>query len=120
MKLFGFWPNKSPEEKQDEWLVVENPFPDPVELEITDAFDLHSISPKQTKAVLKEYLFQAHARGFRYVRIIHGKGIGVQREITRKVLERTPFVAGFRDAPPEAGGWGATLVELNVVQDEEQ
>jgi dsDNA-specific endonuclease/ATPase MutS2 len=64
--------------------------------------------------VLEEYLLQAHARGFRFVRIIHGKGIGVQRKITRKVLERTPFVVEFRDAPPEAGGWGATVVELRM------
>lgn len=99
---------------------AENPFPDPVELEITDVFDLHSIPPQQTKAVIEEYLLQAHARGFRYVRIIHGKGIGVQREITRKVLERTSFVLEFHDAPPEAGGWGATVVELNQVQYEER
>ncbi len=112
MKLFGCWPNKSPEEEQDEALEAENPFPDPVELEITDVFDLHSIPPRQTKAVLEEYLCQAHARGFRYLRIIHGKGIGVQREMARKVLARTPFVLEFRDAPPEAGGWGATIVEF--------
>lgn len=120
MKLFGFWPNKSSVEEQDEELGAENPFPDPVELAITDVFDLHSIPPQQTKAVLEEYLLQAHARGFRYVRIIHGKGIGVQREMTRKVLARTPFVLQFHNAPPEAGGWGATIVELNVVQHGEQ
>ena len=114
MKLFGFGKNKSPEDSQDDLLEDESPFPDPVVLEITDIFDLHSIPPQQTKAVLEEYLLQAHARGFRYVRIIHGKGIGVQREITRKVLEQTPFVLQFRDAPPEAGGWGATIVELQI------
>ncbi len=92
----------------------ENPFPAPVVLEITDVFDLHSIPPQQTKAVLEEYLQQAHARHFCYVRIIHGKGIGVQREITRKVLAATPFVVRFSDAPPEAGGWGATVVELKM------
>jgi dsDNA-specific endonuclease/ATPase MutS2 len=48
------------------------------------------------------------------VRIIHGRGIGVQREIVRKVLERTSFVAEFHDAPPEAGGWGATVVRLRA------
>jgi DNA-nicking Smr family endonuclease len=99
---------------------AENPFPDPVELEITDIFDLHSVPPNQTKAVLEEYLFQAHARGFRYLRIIHGKGIGVQRNITREILAKMPFVLEFHDAPPEAGGWGATVVELNAVRYEER
>ena len=122
MKLFGFWQRKpSDNSPSDEDLLdAENPFPDPVELEITDVFDLHAIPPQQTKAVIEEYLWQAHARGFRYVRLIHGKGIGVQREITRKVLEQTPFVLQFHDAPPEAGGWGATMVELNAVQYEER
>ncbi len=51
--------------------------------------------------------------GFRAIRIIHGRGIGVQREMVRTVLERTPFVIGFRDAPAEAGGWGATIATLD-------
>ena len=79
---------------------------------ITDVFDLHSIPPKQVNAVIKEYLHQAHAKGFRYVRIIHGKGIGVQREMTRKILAETDFVQSFSDAPPEAGGWGATIIKI--------
>jgi DNA-nicking Smr family endonuclease len=114
MKLFRFWQRESAtsEPADADWRDDENPFPDPVELAITDVFDLHAIPPQQTKAVLEEYLLLAHARGFRYVRIIHGKGIGVQREITRKVLARTSFVVEFHDAPPEAGGWGATVVEL--------
>ena len=87
-------------------------FPEPVEIEITDVFDLHSIPPKQVNAIIKEYLFQAQNKGFRYVRIIHGKGLGVQREATRKILAKTDFVKSFSDAPPEAGGWGATIVEL--------
>jgi len=48
------------------------------------------------------------------VRLIHGRGIGVQRAIVQGVLSRHPAVAGFADAPPEAGGWGATMVRLNV------
>lgn len=93
----------------------ENPFPDPIVLEITDVMDLHSIPPKQIKAIIEEYLYQAHERGFPFVRIIHGKGIGVQREMTRKILAATPFVKSFSDAPPEAGGWGATIVELQIL-----
>ena len=116
MKLFRFWQREPGDNSasDDSSLEVENPFPEPVELEITDVFDLHSIPPRQTKAVLEEYLLQAHTHGFRYMRIIHGKGIGVQRDITRKVLARTSFVISYRDAPPEAGGWGATIVELNI------
>ena len=87
-------------------------FPAPVEIEITDVFDLHSIPPQQVNTIVREYLYQAHLKGFRYVRIIHGKGIGVQREATRKILVGTDFVKSFSDAPPEAGGRGATIVEL--------
>ena len=89
-------------------------FPEPVVIEITDVFDLHTIPPKQVKAVVEEYLREAHAKGFPVVRIIHGKGIGVQREIVRTVLSRTPFVIDWTDAPPDAGGLGATIVRLNV------
>jgi dsDNA-specific endonuclease/ATPase MutS2 len=85
---------------------------EPVEIPITDVFDLHSIPPRDVKAAVEAYLEEAHLRGFRYVRIIHGRGIGVQRETVRKVLARTPFVESFSDAPMEAGGWGATVVSL--------
>jgi len=92
----------------------EDPFDQPVVIEIRDVMDLHSIPPRQVKAVVEEYLAEAHARGFRVVRIIHGKGIGVQREMVRKILDRAPFVRGYRDAPPEAGGLGATIAELAI------
>ncbi len=91
-----------------------DPFGEPVRLEITDVFDLHSIPPRQVRAVVEEYLREAHREGFRVVRIIHGKGVGVQRETVRAVLARTPFVEHFSDAPPEAGGWGATIARLRV------
>ena len=91
-----------------------NPFPEPVRLEITDVFDLHAIRPQEVRAVVAEYLQEARRKSFRQVRIIHGKGVGVQRETVRKVLARTPFVEHFADAPPEAGGWGATVARLNT------
>ena len=90
-----------------------NPFPEPVEIEITDVFDLHTIPPREVKAVVEEYLHQAHHKGFPVVRIIHGKGIGVQREIVRKILARTSFVQDWADAPPDAGGLGATIVRFS-------
>jgi dsDNA-specific endonuclease/ATPase MutS2 len=95
-------------------LDAENPFPDPVELEITDVFDLHTIQPREVKPVVEEYLLQARAKGFRSVRIIHGKGIGVQREMVRSILARTQFVLDWTDAPPDAGGLGATIVRLST------
>jgi len=91
----------------------DNPFPDPVEVEISDVFDLHTIQPRDVMAVVEEYLIQARERGFRSVRIIHGKGVGVQREMVRSILARTPFVQDWTDAPPEAGGLGATIVRFS-------
>lgn len=89
-----------------------NPFPEPVEIEITDSIDLHSFNPKDIKAVVETYLDEARKKGFRFVRIIHGKGIGVQREIVRGVLSETEFVKGFKSGDEFSGGWGATVVEL--------
>jgi len=84
----------------------------PVELPITDVFDLHSIPPRDVKGAVGEYLAEAHRLGYKALRIIHGRGIGVQREMVREVLARTSFVESYGDAPAEAGGWGATLVTL--------
>lgn len=85
---------------------------DPVRIPITDVFDLHTVPPRDVKAVVEEYLAEARRLGFKALRIIHGRGIGAQREIVRSVLARTDFVADYRDAPAEAGGWGATIVTL--------
>jgi dsDNA-specific endonuclease/ATPase MutS2 len=89
-----------------------DPFPEPVRLEIRDVFDLHTVAPGEAKSVVEEYLLEARARGYRSVRIIHGKGKGVQREMVRNILARTPFVEDWVDAPAEAGGWGATIVRF--------
>ena len=85
---------------------------DPIRIPITDIFDLHSVPPRDVAAVVEEYLVEANRLGLKALRIIHGRGIGVQREIVRSVLARTAFVVEFRDAPPEAGGCGATIVLL--------
>jgi dsDNA-specific endonuclease/ATPase MutS2 len=85
---------------------------EPVRIPITDVFDLHSVPPRDVQAIVEAYLEEAHRIGLKALRIIHGRGIGVQRETVRSVLSRTPFVQDYRDAPAEAGGWGATLVTL--------
>jgi len=90
----------------------ENPFPEPVEIEITDSIDLHAFSPKEVKAVTEAYLEEARKKGFKLVRIVHGKGIGVQREIVRKVLSETDFVKSFKSGDEFSGGWGATVVKF--------
>jgi dsDNA-specific endonuclease/ATPase MutS2 len=87
---------------------------DPIRVEITDVFDLHPFAPRDVKNAVEAYLEEAHRLGFPYVRIIHGRGVGVQREMVRKILARTPYVVDFHDAPLEAGGWGATIVELSA------
>jgi len=92
----------------------EDPFDEPVLMEIRDVIDLHAIPPKQVKAVVEEYILEARARRFPYVRIIHGKGIGAQRAMIRKILDRTSFIIRYYDAPPEAGGLGATIAELDL------
>lgn len=120
MKLTEFWrslwPDKQIEPMKEEAEPPlgpdEDPFAEPVVIEIGDVIDLHSIPPKQINEIVAEYLQQAQTRGFQHVRIIHGKGIGVQREAVRKILSRTPFVMDFYDAPPHAGGLGATIAEL--------
>jgi dsDNA-specific endonuclease/ATPase MutS2 len=85
---------------------------EPLRIPVTDVFDLHTVRPQEVKEVVEAYLEEANRLGLKALRIIHGRGIGVQREIVRSVLARTPFVVSFQDAPSEAGGWGATVVTL--------
>jgi dsDNA-specific endonuclease/ATPase MutS2 len=85
---------------------------EPIRIPITDVFDLHSVRPNEVEGVVEAYLEEAHRLGLKALRIIHGRGIGVQRRTVRAVLARTPFVAAYADAPAEAGGWGATIVTL--------
>src|SRR5271167_4089877 len=85
---------------------------EPVTIPITDVLDLHSFQPRDVKDTVEAYVEEAHRQGLTALRIIHGRGIGVQREMVRTILARTPYVAGFSDAPAEAGGWGATIVTL--------
>ena len=78
------------------------------EVPIEDSIDLHTFQPREIPIVVEEYLYQAVQRGFREVRIIHGRGIGVQREIVQSLLRKHPSVESFRDLPDR----GSTLVLL--------
>ncbi|MBV9759918.1 MAG: Smr/MutS family protein [Acidobacteriaceae bacterium] len=85
---------------------------EPIEIPITNVFDLHTFAPRDIRAATEAYLEEAYRLGMTAVRIIHGRGIGVQREMVRSILASTPYVTHFSDAPMEAGGWGATVVTL--------
>jgi dsDNA-specific endonuclease/ATPase MutS2 len=79
---------------------------------VEESIDLHAFAPRDVVPVVEEYLEAAARRGYREVRLIHGKGTGAQRAAVRALLARHPLVESFSDAPPEAGGWGATRVAL--------
>ena len=85
---------------------------DPVALPIEDSLDLHTFAPRDVLSVVDEYLREAAARGFTEVRLIHGRGKGVQRAAVQSMLRGHPLALSFFDAPEGRGGWGATVVML--------
>lgn len=97
---------------EDDYLLPEESLEKPVVVPIEDSIDLHTFSPSDIPEVVSEYLELAARAGYREVRIIHGKGIGFQRERVRKILQQHPRVEDFSQAPPERGGWGATVARL--------
>ena len=90
------------------------PFIDPVVIPIEDHLDLHPFQAKEIPSVVEEYLEQCKTAGYHEVRLIHGKGKGVQRNIIGALLEKHANVESFHDAPLEAGSWGATVVILKT------
>jgi DNA-nicking Smr family endonuclease len=86
---------------------------EPVKIPLEDVLDLHTFRPQDIPDLLEEYLTECLRAGIYSVRIIHGKGKGVQKRRVQEILSGNPMVMTFTDAPPEAGGWGATLAELN-------
>lgn len=84
----------------------------PMMLPVEDSLDLHPFAPRDIAEVVVDYLDAAHELGHREVRLIHGRGIGVQRDRVRQVLGAHPLVHQYRDAPPGRGGWGATVAYL--------
>ena len=83
-----------------------------VEYPIDGTLDLHQFSPKETRAVVEEYIAVCLKQQILSLRIVHGKGIGVQREIVHSLLESHPQVKAFRQEGGSGGGWGATVVDL--------
>lgn len=89
-----------------------------VRFPIEDSIDLHTFSPKEIPSLLEEYLLECQKKGFKEVRIIHGKGKGVQMNLVHSFLKKSPLVKSFKLAPVEAGSWGATIAVLNEVETE--
>ena len=85
---------------------------DAVRVPITEELDLHPFAPREIPSVVREYLRACRERGIRRVRLVHGRGRGVQRAVVQRVLRESGDVTSFADAPPASGGWGATLAEL--------
>ena len=89
---------------------------EPVEVPIEDVLDLHPFRPADVKDVAHEYLMEARKRGLRQVRLIHGRGMGVQRERIQSLLRSLDWVEAFHDADHTGGGWGATVVLLKAIE----
>ena len=86
----------------------------PVHIPVDGILDLHTFRPGETADVVEEYLLVCLEKKIDQVRIIHGKGKGVQRRIVHSVLGRLNYVSSFREAEETAGGWGATVVSLKI------
>lgn len=86
--------------------------PDPLRIPIEGELDLHPFQPRDIPSVVEEYINEAHAAGYRLVRLVHGRGIGVQRRIVQQTLERHPLVQSFTDDPPSH--LGATIAVLGL------
>jgi dsDNA-specific endonuclease/ATPase MutS2 len=87
---------------------------EPVRMPVDGVLDLHTFRPEETADVVEEYLLVCLEKRIGQVRIIHGKGKGVQRRIVQSLLERLDFVSSFRGAEETGGGWGATIVTLKI------
>ncbi len=91
---------------------IETGIPEEIVLPIDGVLDLHAFRPADVKTLVPDYLDECRKRGILDVRVIHGKGTGQLRRSVEAILSRLPEVLSFRQAPEEAGGWGAILVCL--------
>ena len=103
---------QEPDDPDDGPFPWEERWEETIELPITDVLDLHSFRPAEVPDLVRDYLDAAYEKGLRDLRIIHGKGMGVQRQAVRTILGRDPRVESFGDAPLESGSWGATRVKM--------
>ena len=85
----------------------------PVEIPLTGELDLHAFAPRDVPSVVEEYVLACADKGLTLLRLVHGRGRGVQRAVVRRVLARMSQVESFEDAAASSGGWGATLVQLH-------
>jgi DNA-nicking Smr family endonuclease len=85
---------------------------EPIKMPIEDELDLHTFNPKEVPDLLEDYFSECIEAGVYSVRVIHGKGTGILKKKVHGCLKKSRLVSSFSDAPSNAGGWGATLVEL--------
>ncbi|MCP3978346.1 MAG: Smr/MutS family protein [bacterium] len=93
-------------------MIDDDDAPDEVVVPIEDFIDLHPFRPRDIRSVVEAYLEAAREAGYTEVRLIHGRGIGFQRDSVQKLLAKHADVESYHDAPPERGGWGATIARL--------
>ncbi len=103
--------------ENDDSIDPANPCPDPIEIPIEESIDLHLFRPSEIGDVVEGYLEAAIEKRFREVRLIHGRGRGVQRGRVQCLLARHPGVERYADAPGDRGGWGATIAWLRLPED---
>ncbi|MBW1650785.1 MAG: Smr/MutS family protein [Deltaproteobacteria bacterium] len=84
-----------------------------IEIPIEDVLDLHNFNPKDISSLLENYILECIKKNISSIRIIHGKGKGILKKRTLAFLDKSPMVLSYSPAPGEAGGWGATIAELN-------
>jgi DNA-nicking Smr family endonuclease len=85
---------------------------EPIVLPVTGELDLHAFAPRDIPSVVAEYVRACREKGILSVRLVHGRGRGVQRAEVRRTLRSLDGVVSFRDAAPVSGGWGATVIDL--------